>query len=1089
MKNNKRMALFCAIVTLAVASCLACAKSTDFGDGDAFADGAQKNETQLGGKSGIPRAHFMDYGTGFDSLGRLNSDVYYQNSDFYVSRGDPQAIYVSEEDDPVYGGYYYLYVSSEWDRPYGSYFVYANECYRSRDMVKWEKCGVFDGFALRSLPYDWTLRSFWAPEVYRHPEDGKYYMYYSAQCGSGNRFTDSTQEDYDQFYLAVAVSDAPVGPFELVRGGTDANGNEIKNEPIFNFKKHYQLDIPWGCIDPSLFRDTDGSLYLYFNKHVDTSGYPNGVWGMRLIDPVTPDWSTLTCLTIHSETSVANYPSGTITMPESGGEYGWEGLNEGPNLYKYGDRYYLSYSPFGLGMTSYSVRLAVSDSPLGPFVKPEMGKGNPMLAVDLEGPLYMGGTGHHGFLTAGDEIFSVYAHHGNPKVPEFKSTSIPRVVGIDRVMVTKINGEEMLVCNGPTMTPQYLPKAVSGYGNVAAMARVTATGGTGADYLNDGLLSVSDTLKDREYVSDGPVTITLDFPEPVTASSLLVYNSCDYKKAFSLIDEIRFLYAEPRTIDGKSYDMGVIRELLFPENCVNREEGWIYRGAAAIADFNEITLSRVEIDVSRSYSDESGMAPIGISDIVLLSRQAPAAGDRDEVNRDAANRDSENPDETSRNAASRSGTAYEIDDVSDVFDKEYTGVARADTDSSMVVDGSLDEEAWSGKSYFTTRFSDGAQEGGVSVSLTTHMTEKGMYIGADVKDPNIVNGGGNASPQTNSTLELDIMPDGMVTYERKIYMDAKKVVSPSNPNLPFCAYGVKVDGEVNSGKTRGMTMEFFIPWSSLDMETPSNPDEVTVLIYPTYTSVTENFMPNRYLRPIPGSKGNVSNYLRFSSSGYMDAAEDGALLGDSVYGTAKMGAWDLSELVSADPTDDVDVEDEDGILLSGTAKTVWGSEECIYLPKTSAQDFVMEATLVPLELTDAGVNSYGFIGFGMLMPGERTISFGFRYTNGRRELGKNEEGEINLRRLNLYKEYVEYRNDVTESEELYADANPCFDKQKGVLFRMEKTGSQFNLFADGSLLWSGEVEHTDVAGAPFLIVHGTQAQFKDISFESLRKPQ
>lgn len=574
----------------------------------------------------VETGHVIDYGTGVAESGQINTELYYQNSDQYVYGADPQVIYVSEEEDEIYGGYFYMYTTAELESPGGEYgegVRLANECFRSKDMVSWERAGACNGYALISEPDDWTLMNFWAPEVYRHPEDGKYYMYYSAQRGYTDRFTDSLTTNFDRLYLAVAVSDSPMGPFKLVRSGTDANGNKITNKPFVDFQGHFGLDTCFSVIDASMFRDADGSLYLTFAKHEDTSGFERGIWGIKMLDPVTPDYSTVTCLTIHSQKTVVNYPAGTIVKPQSGGFYRDEVLNEGNYLFEYNGKYYLTYSPNGYGSKDYSVMLAVSDSPLGQYVKPDWGKGNPVVSATATGMSYMAGNGHHSMLAVGDEMFTVYAYHGNPE--KYSDASTQRVIGIDRLEFAEIDGQTMLVCNGPTITPQYKAASVSGYKNIAKEATVSVTGGEGEEYLNDGYLSVSASMSDWEYLSDGKVAITLEFPEAVSVSSVMIYNSNDYERAFSSIDEIRFDYASPRKLNEKEYEFGVIKDIPFPESCVNTEGGWIYQGAAAIAEFTEITVSSITITISQKYVTEdvdgSALPEIGISDIVVLSKE------------------------------------------------------------------------------------------------------------------------------------------------------------------------------------------------------------------------------------------------------------------------------------------------------------------------------------------------------------------------------------------------------------------------------------------------------------------------------------
>jgi hypothetical protein len=266
---------------------------------------------------------------------------------------------------------------------------------------------------------------------------------------------------------------------------------------------------------------------------------------------------------------------------------------------------------------------AISDNPLTGFVKPDMGMGNPVISAPAAGISYMAGTGHHSMVWVGDELFTCYAHHTNPA--SFGGASdVTRILGVDRLAFADLGGQTVLVGNGPTFTPQYKATAISGYRNVAKDATITVSNGTGAEFLNDGLLSVSGSLKDREFVSTGAVTITLTFDTPVAINSVMVYNSAFYEYGFTKVDEILFHIDGGKTVQGKNYPKGVIQNLVFPEKYVDREVELLHQGAAVIADFAEISVTKIQITVSDKYlwQDLFGetLKDIGVSEIVVLGK-------------------------------------------------------------------------------------------------------------------------------------------------------------------------------------------------------------------------------------------------------------------------------------------------------------------------------------------------------------------------------------------------------------------------------------------------------------------------------------
>jgi GH43 family beta-xylosidase len=144
----------------------------------------------------------------------------------------------------------------------------------------------------------------WAPDVWRDPDSGRFYLYYTVSETVG-----------------VADADGPLGPFTQRRKFHDA------------------------AIDAHLFRDDDGQLYLYY---VQFPGFQLSV--QRLRSPMQPDGDPQ-----------------VILQPESAWERKNGQVTEGPWIIKRGGRYYLLYSGSGANTPDYAVGYAVADHPLGPF--------------------------------------------------------------------------------------------------------------------------------------------------------------------------------------------------------------------------------------------------------------------------------------------------------------------------------------------------------------------------------------------------------------------------------------------------------------------------------------------------------------------------------------------------------------------------------------------------------------------------------------------------------------------------------------------------------------------------------------------------
>jgi len=295
-----------------------------------------------------------------------------------------------------YEGVYYLYGTSAGDG-----FKY----WTSDNLSDWEE----KGYTFRKTDHSWGKGSFWAPEVIHY--NNKFFMVYSASgetmYGKGLR-------------ICLAVSDKPGGPF------TDIHA------PLF--------DLGFSCIDGHIFVDTDGKPYLYYEmvgavgEHWKNNGY---LWGMVMGVELSADLSR----PLH-EPILCLYTSQTWEGPESLKARS----NEGMTVFKKDSVYYMTYSGNHYADPNYGVGYAVSDKPLGMWVKYQ---GNPILKQDLS--IGVSGPGHNCIIQSPDqkEWFIVYHSHANPANPSGK-----RILNIDRLV---FNSDGTLSVNGPTRTPQPLP--------------------------------------------------------------------------------------------------------------------------------------------------------------------------------------------------------------------------------------------------------------------------------------------------------------------------------------------------------------------------------------------------------------------------------------------------------------------------------------------------------------------------------------------------------------------------------------------------------------------------------------------------------
>jgi beta-xylosidase len=236
----------------------------------------------------------------------------------------------------------------------------------------------------------------WAPEVLRR-KDGKYVLYYTA----------ASAEKLVQC-VGRAVSASPQGPFV-----------DNSKQPLV-----CQVD-QGGSIDPSPFRDTDGSLYLLWKNDGNCCGFPTYIYAQKL----TPDGLRLTGKRTRLETEDAP----------------WEGiLVEAPTMWKHGGKYYLFYSANAFNSEFYATGYAACKGPYGPCKDaPE----NPILrsANGAAGP-------GHQTITRDDDGEEWIVYHAWPA--NAVGLEPPgRYMWIDQLLWK--NGKP--VVHGPTAAPQPLP--------------------------------------------------------------------------------------------------------------------------------------------------------------------------------------------------------------------------------------------------------------------------------------------------------------------------------------------------------------------------------------------------------------------------------------------------------------------------------------------------------------------------------------------------------------------------------------------------------------------------------------------------------
>lgn len=268
------------------------------------------------------------------------------------------------------------------------------DAFSSPDLVHWTRHP--DVLDIKNV--SWAAYAIWAPTAMHL--NGKYYLLFAAN--------DIQKHDTFPGGVGIAVSDNPGGPF------IDLLGKPLIGE----FHNGAQP------IDPMIFRDDDGSIYLYY-----------GGQGHCNVARLSPDLKRVIPMqdgSMYKEITPEHYV-------------------EGPFVIKRKGVYYFMWSEGDWGDSSYGVAYAKSNSPTGPFER--AGK---ILQTD---PAIANGPGHHSVvqIPGTDDWYIVYHRH-----PLGTTGPNERVMAIDRMLFDadgKIEAVKMTK-DGPGLRP--LPPGANG---------------------------------------------------------------------------------------------------------------------------------------------------------------------------------------------------------------------------------------------------------------------------------------------------------------------------------------------------------------------------------------------------------------------------------------------------------------------------------------------------------------------------------------------------------------------------------------------------------------------------------------------------
>ncbi len=259
------------------------------------------------------------------------------------------------------------------------------------------------------------------------------------------------------------------------------------------------------------------------------------------------------------------------------------------------------------------------------------------------------------------------------------------------------------------------------------------------------------------------------------------------------------------------------------------------------------------------------------------------------------------------------------------YNYDYTNDADYPHSPDITIDGSLDEAVWQNVGWYRNTSYSNVDSTMSVFYVSTTMDEYGIYIAGRADDKYISTYSVTPTAWWFYISAAEKGSEGHSVVHRLICdLSGKTQRTMVNAQWDF-----QVQGEPNSGKSEGATLEAFISWKALGVDVSDGLPEYFGMEM-KYDAVQSSGNTIGTYSSICNEYNITSRFFRFNENGYINADAEDAIIGDTTFGLGKSAGWDLTN------------------IENGSIECIGDVHNRIYF-KEYGRNFLIETTIIPIE--------------------------------------------------------------------------------------------------------------------------------------------